>query len=188
MANLLGQLENNEAVLLMYLAGELPAEDQAEVEQMLTTDAQLAGELQRLRATVADHAAFLESADTRLRLPVTEAVAVRNTLRRMRQWRLEHPWRPAAPAAKPGLAYPWWAYPSASAAMLLLAALVWWGFREEPVGPLVLNGGRGGDVSSRYVAPVDPGTEPNSQAFAYADPLDQAYLELRSIQELADGF
>jgi hypothetical protein len=49
MGSLLQQLENNEAVLLMYLADELPAEDRLEVEQLLARDAGLRAELERLR-------------------------------------------------------------------------------------------------------------------------------------------
>ena len=49
MSSLLQQLENNEAVLLMYLADELPAEDRAEVEQMLATDAGMRAALESLR-------------------------------------------------------------------------------------------------------------------------------------------
>ena len=37
MSSLLPQL-NNESLLLMYIADELPAEDRVEVEQMLTID------------------------------------------------------------------------------------------------------------------------------------------------------
>lgn len=186
MPHLLERLENNEAVLLMYLAGELPAEDQAEVEQMLTTDVQLAAELVRLRATIIDHEAMLRGADAQSRLPVAESVAVRNTLRRMRQWRLEHPKQPAAPMVKPGLAYPWWAYPTSAAAMLLLAMLVWWGFRVEPSDRLVMRS----DpfvAAPHQVGAVEPIADAQPGTFAYADPLDQAYLELRSIEELAEG-
>ena len=50
MASLLQQLENNEAILLMYLADELGADDRREVEQMLRGDAGLAAELDELRA------------------------------------------------------------------------------------------------------------------------------------------
>ena len=47
---MLEQLENNEFVLLMYLAGELPAEDRVEVEAMLSTDPILRAELDRLQS------------------------------------------------------------------------------------------------------------------------------------------
>ncbi len=51
MSSFLEQLENNEATLLMYLAGELPQADQDEVEQMLQRDASM-------RATLADLASL----------------------------------------------------------------------------------------------------------------------------------
>src|SRR5258706_8742588 len=50
MSNLLHELENNEAILLMYLAGELPEEDRIEVEQMLAGDPALRAELAELAA------------------------------------------------------------------------------------------------------------------------------------------
>src|SRR5690606_605492 len=153
------QLENNEAVLLMYLAGELPEEDQVEVAQMLTTDMRLAAELDRLRGTAADSDALLNSVDAHSRLPVAEEVAVRNTLRRMRQWRVEHPYESPAPAARGGLAYPWWAYPTSAAAMLLLSTLVWWGFRSEPInGSFVVV-----PIVAPYVGQGDPMTMPDAE-------------------------
>ena len=50
MGDFLQQLENNEAVLLMYLAGELPDEDRAEVERMLASDGGLRATLAELSA------------------------------------------------------------------------------------------------------------------------------------------
>ncbi|MGD0541535.1 MAG: hypothetical protein ABSB33_08455, partial [Tepidisphaeraceae bacterium] len=44
-------LEGNEAILLMYMADELPQADRLEVERMLATDAGLRGELEILRQT-----------------------------------------------------------------------------------------------------------------------------------------
>lgn len=45
MNSLLHELQNNEAILLMYLANELPAQDRAEVEHMLDRDDTLRLEL-----------------------------------------------------------------------------------------------------------------------------------------------
>ncbi len=39
MASFIQELENNEALLLMYFTDELPVDDRAEVEQMLASDA-----------------------------------------------------------------------------------------------------------------------------------------------------
>ena len=41
MSELLHNLENNQAILLMYLADELPAEDRREIDQLLLVDASL---------------------------------------------------------------------------------------------------------------------------------------------------
>jgi len=174
--NLLEQLENNEAVLLMYLAGELPAEDREEVVQMLSTDKRLRDELEQLRATVADANTMVGSADGATRLPIAESVAVRNTLRAIRHYRLTHPHQEAPAVADKGLRYPWWTYPSSAAAMLLLSALVWWGMRSDTyVEPL----------ASRDVVPVWTTDVDNERpAFAQVDDLDRAYMEL---QNLADG-
>jgi len=59
----LQQLENNEAILLMYLAGELSAEDRAEIEQMLEQDAGLRGALAELSAVNDQISGMLSSLD-----------------------------------------------------------------------------------------------------------------------------
>jgi hypothetical protein len=126
-ASLLQQLENNEAMLLMYLADELPAEDRDEVERMLAVDAGLLAQLERLQRAYNTFAAAMERQDAASRLPVPESVAVRRVGRVMAQW---HARRLASPKeAKPvaTLRYPWWAYPLAAAASIVLAFLVWWG-------------------------------------------------------------
>jgi anti-sigma factor RsiW len=190
MHSLLEQLENNEAVLLMYIAGELPAEDRVEVEQMLSTDAQLRQDLKDLRAALDASATLVASADAKARLPVKVEVAVGKTLRSMRQWRLARPGGvPVVEPNRTGLTYPWWVYPTSAAAMVLLAAVVWWGFHNEPNtsdfnlratnAPFMIDNGDGSDI-------VDDQIDGALYALA-ADPLDQAYLELRSIQELGDG-
>lgn len=180
MQNLLEQLENNEVVLLMYLAGELPDEDREEVSALLATDKGLRDELENLRATMADANALIGVADSHGRLPIAESVAVRNTLRSMRRWRLEHPPRMEQPTVDKGLRYAWWLYPSSAAAMLLIAALVWWGVRNDV------------DVSHTPsyadAAPSwSPDGAPTTDEYAQVDGLDQAYTELRHIQELANG-
>jgi len=132
-ASVLQQLENNDAVLLMYLAGELPAEDRAEVERMLAVDAGLRQNLERLRQTYAWVAGALGRQDRAVAPAVPQAVAVRRVGRAMRQW---HARRLAAapPREQAGtsLRYPWWAYPLAAAASVVIAFLVWWGNTESP--------------------------------------------------------
>ena len=134
MASVLQQLEGNDALLLMYLAGELPEADRAEVERMLSVDAGLREQLERLREA---HGWFTEEMtrdDRSVRLAVSQGAAVRRVGRAMRQWharRLAE--APVAAAAPSGLRYPWWAYPLAAAASVVIAFLVWWGNTDRPV-------------------------------------------------------
>jgi hypothetical protein len=131
MTSLLHQLENNEAILLMYVADELSAEDRAEVEQMLGSDAGMRAELERLRAVREAAMAALASADEATRLPVSENVAVRRVMRMMRQWQIDHAQAPPPEATVSELRFPWWSYPLTTAAAVLIAFLVWWGNRPE---------------------------------------------------------
>ena len=156
MASVLQQLENNEAVLLMYLAGELPGGDRAEVERMLAVDARLRDQLERLRETYGWFSEEMSRDDRSVRLAVSEGAAVRRVGRAMRQWQVRRAaGAPAPVGAAAGLRYPWWAYPLAAAASVVIAFLVWWGNTDRPV------------AADRNVAVVTPS---NEDAFAAADP------------------
>ncbi|HLL89814.1 MAG TPA: hypothetical protein VK324_10950 [Tepidisphaeraceae bacterium] len=131
----LEQLENNEAVLQLYLADELSAEDRAEVEQMLAVDANLRREFEVLRDGHARLTAALRDLDVAECPPLCDDAAVRQATRAMRQWSLTHV-RAAPAPAKRGLAYPWFVYPIATAASVLLAVLVWWGMSDVGGGSI----------------------------------------------------
>jgi anti-sigma factor RsiW len=126
MAGLIHNLENNEAVLLMYLADELPAEDRAEVEQMLRSDSGLAETLESLRRMQAQIAAGLEGMDAAL--PAADEALVRRVSRQMRRHQVELAARPA-PVVRPQRrwAWPWWAYTAASVAAVIFIVLGLWG-------------------------------------------------------------
>src|SRR4051812_38121876 len=118
----------------MYLAGELPEADRAEVDRMLSVDAGLRDQLERLREAYGWFSEEMARDDRSGRLAVSEGAAVRRVGRAMRQWHARR--LAAAPApveASSGLRYPWWAYPLAAAASVVIAFLVWWGNTERPV-------------------------------------------------------
>ena len=124
MSSLLQQLQNNEAVLLMYLAGELPPEDRREVEQLLAGDISLRRELESLRRLQADLDDALAIADAAE--PVTgQWSAARQVAAAVGP---AHARRLAAtpPAPQHRLHFTWWAYPASAAAAVLVAMLVWW--------------------------------------------------------------
>jgi anti-sigma-K factor RskA len=124
MSNLLGQLENNEAILLMYLAGELSGEDRAEVEQLLADDGSLRALLTELTDLQSDVTGVLAKSDGQLILPRRDA-AVRRVSRAMATAQAGA----RVPAAttelgRPTLRIPWWAYPIAAAAALVVAVVM----------------------------------------------------------------
>ena len=125
MSNLLQQLENNEAVLLMYLAGELPGDDRAEVEQMLASDPALRRALEELAALQEGVGETFATADAGIALSRRDAV-VRNVSRAMAAARVERV--AAGPAAvetgRSRFRIPFWVYPIAAAALLVVGILL----------------------------------------------------------------
>jgi hypothetical protein len=135
MTSLLQQLENNEAILLMYLADELGAEDRREVEQMLSGDAGLREE--KIRTAQNAVIAAIGALDQSAPLAVSTPVAVRQVSRLMKQWQVDRLAQPAAVAQPKGPRFAWWVYPAASvatAAGVLIAMMVWWGMKSD--GPI----------------------------------------------------
>jgi hypothetical protein len=177
--SLLHQLENNEAVLLMYLAGELPPPDRAEFEQMLATDAGLRAERDRLAEVTArldDALAKLDAADRRL--PPADAAA-RRVGRMAARWHAdrlaaEAARRPARPVGRVSR----WTYPLAAAAACALISLgLWWASssdsRRRPYDPVATTEPATQDVPGEFDASfagkmpfldLDPEAEPESPA------------------------
>jgi hypothetical protein len=184
MSSLLQQLENNEAILLMYLADELPEADRVEVEAMLQTDANLAAELDRLRAVherVAREVHALDRADA---LP-PQQVAMRSIRSAMAQWVADREREAASIDQKRRRGLPWWGYPIAAAAMVGLILLIWWG--ALPANPT----GYPADGSAPMA--IGPDTLPEEEEFVEDDPdtllatvtLEQGLLqdEMASLRE-----
>lgn len=144
MSNLLQQLENNEAILLMYLAGELPQADRAEVEQMLASDAALRAELAEMASLQDDVAGVLSLADAaghaaparvdaaarRVGRAVAAAVAARGEAPAVKIVAGSTVVQPHA-----RLRIRWWAYPVAAAAMLAIGMMLFNGKHPRQVTP-----------------------------------------------------
>jgi hypothetical protein len=123
---MLESLENNEVILLMYLADELPLVDRQEVEQMLAGDSSLRRELDGLRAAqelFEDRLARLDDVETLS----SQMAMTRRISRAMRQHFADRAARAAkAPAPLHSrAAIPLWVYPTAAAAILFLAFIFW---------------------------------------------------------------
>jgi hypothetical protein len=126
MSTHLEQLDSTESVLLMYLSDELSGRDRAAVEQRLESDAEFAAELERTRAREAAFMAAFRDADRARKLPLKPDVAVRRVARAMHDWQMD---RAAAAAATHSpirsFRIPWWGYPAAVAASIIVGFLVW---------------------------------------------------------------
>src|SRR4051794_3951618 len=153
MRSLLHQLENNETVLLMYLAGELPPQDRAEVEQLLADDPGMRAELERLRETVAQVETALAELDKTERLPMSADVAGQRVGRMVSQWNADRlaaeASAAAARAARPHRVSKW-AYPAAAiAACALISWGIWWASNSGVNGTM-------GPVASTVPSVEDP--------------------------------
>lgn len=127
MKNLLEELENNEAILLMFLAGELPAEDHAEVEQMLARDAGMRGTLDELRVLhgqMNETFVRLDSAASKM----SDEASIRRASRAMSQaLSAQGASRPMAASNAPqrALRIGWLVYPAAAAAAIVVGAMLY---------------------------------------------------------------
>ena len=119
------------ATMMLYAAGELEPAARAAFEQRMAAEPQLAADVQQLAAALDANAADLARADASARVPVNEGVAVRRVSRAIDGWLLARTAAPPAPVKK-GLPLPWWAYPTAAAASLIVGFLVWSSRQEVP--------------------------------------------------------
>ncbi len=135
MGSLIHELDND-ALLMMYLADELSAEDRADVEQSLGVDAGLRSTLASVRADGEFAGAAMGLAD-RVVPPAgltasAEAVAIRRVGRLLRQYQVDRLARNRpAPVPERQPAFPRWAYPIGSVAAVLLVAVGWWGWERH---------------------------------------------------------
>jgi anti-sigma factor RsiW len=154
MGSFLQQLEN-EAILLMYLAGELAPEDRAEVEQMLATDGKLRADLAQLEEAHNSVRRHLQQLDDISSLPASPDVALRRVSRMMKQWQVDQLAAAPIQVSRPRRHVPWWVYAGASAAAAVVAVIVWWGMQSDV--PVIANN------TTAVVAPVDEGRQQDEQ-------------------------
>jgi anti-sigma factor RsiW len=122
---MLEQFSDPNALALMYLAGELNEEDQAEVERLLATDRDLRREVDRLRSIQMQVEGVLARWDQASPTAMSQEVAVRQVSRTMARWLVEGRAQPDKEVAQPALHLLRWAYPLAAAAMITLTCGLW---------------------------------------------------------------
>jgi len=171
MASQLNELDT-ESLLVMYLAGELTNGDKAAVERRLAAEPKLAAELDRLRELQAFCVDTLRRGDAEQRLPVSEGVAVRRISRAMQQWQIDRV--RARPAMKKrGLPLPWWCYPAAAAAAIIIGFLVW--SSRQPV-----------TIQTEAQAPYEEPTTQHDEQLALADWMDSSFDTAAPVDTVSD--
>lgn len=127
------KLTDNHAVLLLYLAGELPEADRREVENRLSIDRQLAEELAILdgmHQSIAASMTLLDELDAN-RLPAESAIDA--AVESINSWRFGP--RPVEGFNTPHKRRIWsWVAPLSLAASILIAAIIW--FDRHPTAVL----------------------------------------------------
>jgi anti-sigma factor RsiW len=129
MAAITDQLrDNREPVLLLYLANELPPEDRADLERLLSSDASLQRDLDSLRALQTQVVGGLDILESSTVLAASENLSTRRVMREMRRFQLELDSRaPAHLETGRHHAWPRWTYPLAAAAAIIFILLGLWG-------------------------------------------------------------
>jgi hypothetical protein len=194
MKSYLQQLENNEAILLMYLAGELPDADRQEVEQMLASDSALRHELEILRQTQQLAFDTLESVDELARPSFMPARAQAQVSQLLGDWLAKR--RQAAENEAAAYRIPWRRISFAVAAMLLVGYYIWAVYDKLDTRPP----GVGSDVAQQDDGSDDfPYTRPakqldddeklallsNSLDEASANSTDESKLQKLHLEEIA---
>jgi anti-sigma factor RsiW len=135
----LQELQNNEAILLMYLAGELSSQDHADVEQMLTSDPKLRRDLQSLQEMQKQITQTLAELDRQTRPAVPTAFAEAGVGRMIQQWH-EQRWRIAHTRVMPRRVMPRIWLGLATAASITVGYFVWLAYHPaaQPSGPVVV--------------------------------------------------
>jgi anti-sigma factor RsiW len=136
MPTFLEQLENNEAILLMYLAGELSQEDRDEVEAMLSRDAGMRAALAELTALHAEVNSMIAGVDGATALAGRE-MAIGRVMRSLKQAADREPAPTQYVNKEPHrtLRIGWWVYPLAAAALFMVSMILWSGNTPVKLGP-----------------------------------------------------
>jgi hypothetical protein len=161
---------DKESLLLLYVADELSSADRAEVDAMLESDTALRALLNGLEGTIEVFDVGMAQLDA---IPLlSESAAVWRIGQAMRQ-RLTEQAAPSvspAPAEQPRLKYPWWAYPSVAAAVVLICFVSWWGNRPDQ--PLKLPADGPGVIA--HTGPAGQ-TSPSDESTQLAEDIKQSF-------------
>ena len=129
---------DRESLLMLHLAGELPADDQAELVGMLAADAALRAQYEQMRGEQQAMSMAFAEADAKSPLPAPQISSVRHVGAAMAQWQVERLAKPA-PAPMRARRKLGWLYASAAAAVVIVGTIFFlWSRVDDGRGPVVI--------------------------------------------------
>ena len=126
---------DRESLLMFYIAGELPADDQAELEAMLATDSALRAQYEQMRSEQQAMATAFEKADADLPLPAPAISSVRRVGSAMKQWQVDRSRKPAEAPTRRGLKFGWLYATAASLVIVVGTIFILWSRVDDGKAP-----------------------------------------------------
>jgi len=124
MASEIEKLKDDQALLLMYLADELPGAEREKLNRRLGSEPALLSQLSHLRSAHETFVTAMGFLDRSTAAPVPTDAAVARASRLVRQWTTQRLARPAAPMRAKSTGMAWWYYSLAAAAAVIIAVTV----------------------------------------------------------------
>jgi hypothetical protein len=123
---------NSHSLLLLYIAHELPAEQRKQLETRVANEPALQAELENLRALMDASDSSIGSADAAGRDLASEAAAMRQASRAIRQWTVQRAIKKPA-EVQYHRRFGWRSLSAAAAILFVVGYVGWWGM--SPVAP-----------------------------------------------------
>jgi anti-sigma-K factor RskA len=188
-------LGRKEAMLMLYLANELPESERGQVDRMLEADEALRRMLDELRRSQAMITVGLARLDAGNPLPAAPVLA-RGIGRSMRQWQVERLTRPTPAAGRPVSHFAWRSYGlAAAAAAAIVVCVVWWS-RVADRSPAVVTAGGATAAEAHIAEELEPalamrqlltaGVNPGPNIGSFSDPLSLVEEELDGVRLLRE--
>ncbi|HEX3359013.1 MAG TPA: hypothetical protein VHS31_18685 [Tepidisphaeraceae bacterium] len=131
---------DRESLLMLYLAGELSAKEQTQVDAMLAADPGLRREYEELIAAKGAMDGIMSGADAKLPLPAPQLASVRKVSGAIKQWHIDRTTRKASISIRPARRYGWWYASGAVAAAIVITVFVLWSRVDDGKAPVIADG------------------------------------------------
>jgi hypothetical protein len=117
---------DRDSILLMYIAGELSADDQADLESLLLNDPELRARYEELREADEIMIAALSQADATTPLPAPQSSSVWKVASAINDWKIRKLQAQPAPVIRHGRNLAWLYSTGAVAAAIIVTVFILW--------------------------------------------------------------